>query len=207
MRKLTLKMSLSIDGFVCGPNGEMEWVFGNPDSDAAAWIVETLWDAGVHIMGSRTFRDMAAYWPASTQPFAAPMNQIPKVCFSRRGSQAAGGPATTQALAGAHTTEPASAEAGAESWRRARVATGDLSEEIARLKQEPAGDILAHGGASFAQSLVALDLIDEYRLVVHPVALGRGLPLFSQLGGPLKLQLVDVKAFKGGTVAHVYAKR
>jgi dihydrofolate reductase len=209
MRKLTLKMSISIDGFVCGPHGEMDWVFANPDSDATAWIVETLWDAGVHVMGSRTFRDMAAYWPTSTQPFADPMNEIPKVYFSRGGSQAAGGSATTQALADAraHMTEPLSAEPATESWRLARVASGDLAEEIARLKQESSGDILAHGGASFAQSLVALDLIDEYRLIFHPVALGRGLPLFPQLGAPLKLQRVDVKAFKGGRVAHVYARR
>jgi riboflavin biosynthesis pyrimidine reductase len=68
-----------------------------------------------------------------------------------------------------------------ESWRAARVATGDLAEEIARLKREPGKDILAHGGARFAQSLVKNALIDEYQLLIHPVALGRGLPLFAHL--------------------------
>jgi dihydrofolate reductase len=208
MRKLCLKMSISIDGFVSGPNGEIDWIFRTGSSESTAWIVESLWHAGVHIMGSRTFRDMAAYWPSSTAPFAAPMNQIPKVVFSRGGPQQAAGQSTTQALldARAHTLEPARSEPATESWRLARVATGDLAEEIARLKQEPGKDILAHGGASFAQSLVAHDLIDEYRLVVHPVALGRGLALFSQLGAPLNLQLVDVTPFKGGTVAHVYVR-
>jgi dihydrofolate reductase len=82
-----------------------------------------------------------------------------------------------------------------------------LAEEVARLKHEPGKDILAHGGAAFAQSLVRLGLVDEYRLLVHPVALGRGLPLFSAIATPLDLELVDLKRFSGGAVAHVYTKR
>jgi dihydrofolate reductase len=198
MRKLCLKMSISIDGFVAGPNGEADWIYGTSDSESRAWVVESLWRAGVHIMGSQTFKDMAAHWPSSTAPFAAPMNQIPKVLFSRGSPQ--------EAAARAHAAEPAASGPASESWRLARVAAGDLVEEIARLKQEPGQDILAHGGASFAQSLVLHDLVDEYRLLVHPVALGRGLPLFSQLGAPLKLHLAEVKPFKSGAIAHVYTR-
>jgi dihydrofolate reductase len=90
MRELILKMSLSVDGFVAGPNGELEWIFETMDREVTEWIVDTLWQAGVHIMGAATYRDMANYWPnrgvqtAQTQPFAAPMNEIPKVVFSRR---------------------------------------------------------------------------------------------------------------------------
>jgi dihydrofolate reductase len=62
VRKLILKMSVSVDGFVGGPNGELDWIFRSLDKDATAWTIENLWQAGVHIMGSRTFRDMAAYW-------------------------------------------------------------------------------------------------------------------------------------------------
>lgn len=72
------------------------------------------------------------------------------------------------------------------------------------MKQIPGKEILAHGGAGFARSLVASGLIDEYRLVTHPVALGRGLSLFSDLPEPAHLHLASATAFEGGIVAHVY---
>jgi len=76
--------------------------------------------------------------------------------------------------------------------------------EIARLKQEPGKDILAHGGAGFAQSLVLLGLVDEFRLLTHPVALGCGRALFVGLSYPLNLQLISSSAFPGGCIAHIY---
>jgi dihydrofolate reductase len=203
-------MQVTIDGFVGGPNGELDWVFRSMDEAATAWIVEVVWQAGVHIMGSRTFSDMAAYWPSSTEPVAAPMNEIPKVVFSRSESVGAAGQSTTRALidARAHAgSSPASGAHAIESWRSARVARGDLAEELALLKREEGRDILAHGGATFAQSLVRLGLVDEYRLLVHPVALGRGLPLFSGLSAPIDLQLIEDKRFPCGTVAHVYRRQ
>lgn len=75
-----------------------------------------------------------------------------------------------------------------------------------RVGQEPGKDIYAHGGAAFARSLVRLGLVDEYRLLVHPVVLGRGLPIFSDLATPRDLQLADVQRFAAGAVAHVYKK-
>jgi dihydrofolate reductase len=92
----------------------------------------------------------------------------------------------------------------AATWSDATVARGDLAEEIARLKQQPGKEILAHGGAAFARSLVKLGLVDEYRLLIHPVALGRGLPLFSDLFKPIDLRLLGAAPFRGGVVAHVY---
>jgi|SRR5580704_10003248 len=208
MRKLILKMSMTIDGFVAGANGEVGWVFQTASDEGRAWTIETIGQAGVHIMGAKTFRDMAAYWPSSTEPFAAPMNTIPKVVFSRT-SNVAG--ATTRAIedarANATSTPTAATPELIASWTDARVASGPLADEIARLKREPGGPIMAHGGATFAQSLVQHDLVDEYRLLVHPVALGRGLPLFSTLTDPRVLDLIDVKRFAGGGVAHVYARR
>jgi len=202
MRQLILKMSVSVDGFVGGPNGEIDWIFKSYDAGATAWTVETLWQAGVHIMGSRTFQDMAAYWPTSTEPYAAPMNEIPKIVFSRSGQLQA---ATTQALADAkrQRTEETAAS-GPSSWTTPGVASGDFASEIARLKQQPGRPILAHGGAGFARSLVRHGLVDEFRLLVHPVALGRGLSLFADLDRPLDLRLVSATAFDGGAVAHVY---
>lgn len=204
-RRLILKMSMSLDGFVGGPNGEIDWLFRSMDAEAAAWTVETLWQAGAHLMGSRTFRDMAAFWPTSTEPFAAPMNEIPKVVFSRGGAAAAG---TTQALVDARARAGGAVQPPAEgNWAAARIATGDLADEIARLKREPGRDLLAHGGASFAQSLVERGLVDEYRLLVHPVVLGRGLPLFARLSAPADLALVEARTFPGGAIAHVYRAR
>ena len=203
MRQLILKMSVSVDSFVGGPNGEIDWIFKRYDAGATAWTMETLWQAGVHIMGSRTFRDMAAYWPTSTEPYAAPMNEIPKVVFSRSGQLPS---ATTQALADARRqrTEEATSAAALSSWSNAEIASGDLASEIARLKQQPGKPILAHGGASFARSLVRHGLVDEFRLLVHPVALGRGLALFADLDRLLDLRLISATAFDGGAIAHVY---
>lgn len=211
MRKLVLKMSLSVDGFVGGPKGKIDWIFKTFDETATAWTMDCLWAAGVHIMGSRTYRDMAAWWPTSTEPFARPMNEIPEVIFSRRGlARNASASQTTRALEdaarrreeggrryGCHAGEP-------RSWIDPPVAGGDLGGETARLKREPGKDILAHGGAGFAQSLVKNGLIDEYKLLIHPVALGSGLPLSSTLPKPLDLRLVNATAFPSGAAAHLY---
>jgi dihydrofolate reductase len=130
------------------------------------------------------------------------MNAIPKIVFSRSGQLQA---ATTQALADAkrQRTEETAAS-GPSSWTTPGVASGDFASEIARLKQQPGKPILAHGGAGFARSLVRHGLVDEFRLLVHPVALGRGLSLFADLDRPLDLRLVSATAFDGGAVAHVY---
>jgi dihydrofolate reductase len=94
-----------------------------------------------------------------------------------------------------------------DSWRNATVLTGRLADEIARLKAQPGKILLAHGGAGFAQGLVQFGLVDEYWLLVHPVVLGRGLPLFGTLAKPLKLRLVSTNRFREGAVAHVYQPR
>ncbi len=84
------------------------------------------------------------------------------------------------------------------------MASGDLTEEIARLKAQEGKPIIAHGGASFARSLVAQGLVDQYVLLVCPIALGKGLPLFSELAAPTPLRLISSKAFPGGAVAQIY---
>jgi dihydrofolate reductase len=128
-------------------------------------------------MGRVTYEEMAAHWPSATDEYAALMNDIPKVAFSK--------------------TLPTA------EWASSRMARGDLAEEIASLRREPGEDIFVHGGAAFVQALSRLGLIDEYRLVIQPVALGSGLPLFKDLPAPLQLELVDAKAFPTGTVIHV----
>ena len=207
MRDLILKMSMSIDGFVSDLDGTNKWMFGS-DQESKAWAVETTWNASLHIMGSRSFLAMAAFWPTSTMEFAPPMNQIPKAVFSRQAPAILRNVNTTAALndarANARTGQSAEPQPGAGSWAEAYVASGDLAEEIAKLKAEEGKPILAHGGVSFARSLVAQGLVDQFVLGVHPVALGKGLPLFSDLPAPRPLKLISSRAFPGGAVAQIY---
>jgi dihydrofolate reductase len=211
MRKLILKMSVSIDGFVGGPKNESDWIFASMDDGAADWTMKSIWQAGAHIMGSSTFHDMASYWPSSNEIYAAPMNEIPKVVFSKNPqvtSQSAR--VTTQSVRdasrasgvkpGAVRADPAKEQ----SWLNARVMSGDLAADIAQLKSEPGKDLMAHGGASFARSLVRLGLVDEYQLLVHPFALGQGLPIFSELPKRIAMRLVSATTFPSGAAAHVY---
>jgi dihydrofolate reductase len=213
MRKLVLKMSMSIDGFVGGPDGEVGWIFESNDIAAIAWTVETLSLAGVHIMGHRTYHHMAAWWPSSTEVFAPPMNEIPKVIFSRSGHITSPDVAlTTTALK--DVTARRDAEGGKvtniaatvlDGWTHPRVMGTDLVNDIAKLKAEPGGFILAHGGAGFARSLIAANLVDEFRLLVHPVALGSGLSIFNGLSKPLRMTMSSETVFSGGTAAKVFA--
>lgn len=184
MRKLMMKMSLSIDGFVAGPKGEADWIFRSSDETSRAWAVAQTREAGLLLMGRKSFETMAPYWPTATGPFAAPMNEIPKGVFTRGGFKG---------LASATGT-----------WAEARVFDGDLAEEIRRLKAEPGQPIQAIGGAEFMRSLIATGLIDEYHLVTHPVVLGEGLSIFDGLPRPIDLKLMEARSFPGGIVAHVY---
>ena len=198
MRELILGMSVSLDGFVSGPEGEIQWIFSG-DQEAIAWKVENARNAGLHIMGSRTFQSMAAFWPTATTVFAPPMNQIPKAVFSKQG------PAVLKAAAqGLRDAQAGQLQPGAESWAEAYVASGDLADEITRLKAQDGKPIVAHGGAAFARSLIAQNLVDEYVLLVYPIVLGKGLAIFSDLPAPRPLKLVRSKAFPGGAVAQIY---
>jgi dihydrofolate reductase len=190
MRKLIMKMSISIDGFVSDANGGNDWVFKTGDEESLAWSVGAARQAGLIIMGRKSFEGMAPYWPTATGPFAAPMNEIPKAVFTKKGFKGIDpGPDASPA---------------AVSWAEAWVFDGDLAEGINELKAEPGKPIVAIGGAGFMQSLIATGLIDEYVLAIHPVALGAGLPIFTGLAKPLYLKMVDVKAFPGGGMAKTY---
>jgi dihydrofolate reductase len=192
MRELILKMSMSLDGFVSDLEGANTWMYGS-DAESQAWTVDVISNASLHIMGAKSFLAMAPFWPTSTLAFAPPMNQIPKAVFARQGA------AILQDV-----KAPADAQPGAESWAEAYVASGDLREEIAKLKAQDGKPIIAHGGVTFARALVTAGLVDQFVLGVHPVALGKGLALFSDLAAPLPLKLVSSKAFPGGAVGQVY---
>lgn len=193
MRELVLKMSISIDGFVAGTQAESRWMFRATTPDSGAWLIDTLAGAGTHISGRHLFETWAGLWPVSPSPVATPMNEIPKVVFTRN-------PAYEP---GAHIAAEA-APAEVARWAATRVASGDLTTEIARLKQEAGDYILAQGGVEFARSLVQAGLVDEYRFAVLPVALGSGEALFSGLQDELDLELVSSTPFRGGAMANVF---
>lgn len=191
MRKLQMKMSMSLDGFVADAGGKADWIFKTGDEESKAWSLEQCKEAGLHIMGRKSFEMMSAYWPGSNDVFAAPMNAIPKAVFTRKGFN------VDSALKDSANTE---------AWANARVFDSDLVKGVKDLKGEPGKPISAIGGAAFMRSLLATGLIDEFHLAIHPVILGSGLPIFNGLANPQYLRLVDAKAFPGGTVVHTYSK-
>jgi dihydrofolate reductase len=178
MRKVILLMSISIDGVVAAPNDSKGLSPVREDPELKALKLKWLGEAGCHIMGRTTYLQMASHWPYSDDAYAAPMNMLPKVVFSRTLSEAP--------------------------WETSRIASGDLAEEIAVLKREPGGDVIAWGGATFAHSLIAANLIDEYRLVVHPVLVGDGLRIFDRFAGPIDVTLSHIQTFGTGSVVQVY---
>ena len=149
--QLILKISVSIDGFVGTTDGDVTWLFDSMDDESTAWVLDKVSNASLHLMGSRTFHDMAAYWPSSTEPFAAPMNHIPKLIFSRLGVTNPGDPGKIT-MAAKKTSERARAQGiplaekpEIDSWINARI-TSDLVGTITRLKQQPGKPMIAHGG-------------------------------------------------------------
>jgi dihydrofolate reductase len=196
-------MSMTLDGYVGGPAGEIDWILRTIDAESTSWIEETLWQAGAHLMGRRTYDDMVSYWPTSTEPLAALMNTIPKIVFSRSGSL------TYEPTTALRNATDAQRDAGLPlleqpaNWDDTRKLSGELTAEIADLKAEPGKDLFAHGGASFAQSLVRLRLIDEFQLLVHPAVLGSGMALFDG-ATPFDLKLVNSTSFANGVQALIY---
>jgi dihydrofolate reductase len=183
MRNVILQMSISLDGVVAAPKEAGGLSPVREDPGLKRLKLEWLGRAGCHIMGRTTYLEMATHWPHSDDAYAAPMNELPKVVFSRTLKDA--------------------------SWPTTRIARGDLIDEIDALKREPGGDIIAWGGAGFAHALLSAGVIDEYRMVINPVLAGRGLNIFCRFPGPIDLHLASARAFATGAVLHVYdrAKR
>jgi dihydrofolate reductase len=176
MTSVILKMSISLDGYVAPADGSSDWEAAGRSPDGAEWVLDTVSNASAHLVGAATYTRWADFWPDASGPFAAPMNEIPKVVFSNSLTSA--------------------------EWNETTIVTGDLADAVARLKREfPGGYLLAQGGVRFARSLVDAGLIDEYRLVVQPIVLGAGERLFT---APLNLEPVSTTAFSGGAVAHVF---
>lgn len=195
-------MSVSADGFVAGPNGEHDWMIPARSEASSQWLADQFGQVGLHAIGHESW-EMAAFWPTATGPFARPMNEIPKAVFSRSGALS---PARLEKITAAikeATKDKDVDQSVIDSWLKPIVAGKDLVADINRLKAEGGKSINAIGGASFASSLIAAHLVDVFRLAVHPVALGRGLPIFAELENPIRFKLEDLKQFETGAVIKI----
>ncbi len=183
MRKVILFDMVTLDGYFSGPNGEIDW--HHVDDEFNEFAIEQLNSAGGLIFGRVTYQGMASYWPTpnaieNDREVAFRMNAIPKFVFSR-------------------TLDTAE-------WSNTRLAKGNAADEILRLKQQPGQDLFIFGSAELAAALTKAGLIDEYRLMVNPVALGQGKPLFKDLKRPLDLKLLKTRAFRNGNVLLYYQR-
>lgn len=180
MGNMVVSTSISTDGFMGRPDGALDWLRADPESEHARDQLELLAGTGTIVVGSRTARDMAAHWSVSEEPLADPMNTLPKLVFSSSGAEV--------------------------DWTNVEVTAGGLRDEIERLKREDDRDIVAFGGASFVQSLTRQGLVDEYRLTVYPTILGAGLPIFDGAESQIDLELIESKTLSGGAVSNRFRR-
>ena len=176
MRTVTARIfDYSLDGIIAdGGTWFFDFCRDLPDDPAHVARTRDLYEnADVHIMGRKHYQDSARYFPdAVDHPYADAMNAARKVIFS-------------------HTIQTAD-------WANTSIASGDLGEEIEKLKLDGDGYIVAHGGIGFWRSLISLDLIDEYRLTVFPYLAGRGTRLFDTLERSPGLELISATTFGNG---------
>ena len=185
MRKLVLRIfDYSLDGVIAEEGTEFfQFCRDLPDDAAKEAQTQSLYeDADLHIMGRVAYEGMAQYFPtAADHPYADVLNAARKVVFSRTLTTA--------------------------EWANTTVARGNMAEEINRLKREGSGDIIASGGMGFWQSLIRLDLPDEYRITMFPYVAGPGRRLFDDLNKPHQLRLIASTSFDNGTVELQYRRR
>jgi len=179
MKKVIFQMSISVDGYVEGPNREIDWHI--VDDEFNAYAVETLKATNVLIMGRKTYQLMAGYWPTAQGDHAGvkeKMNNTPKLVFS----------STLKHL----------------DWQNSRLATGSIADEVARLKQVPGDGLLWVGGSDLAASFLEQGLVDEIRVVVTPILLGAGKAVFGAITRRYPLKLLWTRSFRSGNFVLAY---
>ena len=183
MRKLKLQVQMSLDGFVAGPNGELDWMVSDSDSSVSEKIIDPADSCDIILLGRKMTPGFIDYWenifdnkPEDREhPLAQRMVTMRKIVFSR----------TQKTMKG----------------RNLEVENGDLADQVKQLKNQAGKDMIVYGGASFAGALISLNLIDEYYIFRNPVAIGKGLPLFRE---QKLLKLDSSTALKNGTVLNKY---
>ncbi len=177
MRKVVVSEYVTLDGVMEGPD---KWSFQFWTDEGARFKFDELFACDAILLGRVTYQGFAAAWPSmkDDEGFSDRMNNIPKFVVST-------------------TLEKAE-------WNNSTLIKGNIAEEVARLKQQPGLDIVVAGSADLVQLLMQHDLIDEYRLMVHPVVVGGGKRLFSATSDKAELKLVDSKTFSSGVVILTY---
>jgi dihydrofolate reductase len=178
MRKIVVSEFLSVDGVMEAPE---KWQFPYVSDDVAANIQAHILASDAVLLGRVTYETFAAYWPLQTHNefgIADKLNSQPKFVVS-----------TTLKKA---------------DWNNSTLIKGNVIEEIARLKQQPGGLIDVTGSATLVQSLAKAGLVDEYRLLVHPIVVGSGKHLFNEGTDTIGLKLVNLTTFSSGVVALTY---
>jgi dihydrofolate reductase len=179
MRNVTYSMGASLDGYIVGPDGGFQWTA--PDPEVFRYWIDEIRGVGVHLLGRRLYETML-YWETAEQEqslgeaeleWAALWKPLPKVVFSTTLSEVMG---------------------------NARLASGGVAAEIGRLRAEPGEGEIAIGGATLAAEAAASDLIDEYRVMIHPVLVGGGISYFPQGERRVDLELVETRDFDSGVV-------
>jgi dihydrofolate reductase len=183
MRNLLVFNSVTVDGYFTDKNGDMSWAHKQDDPEWNAFTAENAKSGGELLFGRVTYDLMASFWPtpAAAKMFpevAEGMNKSPKVVFSRKMDQA--------------------------SWNNTRVIKGDLAEEIRKLKQAPGDGLVLMGSGSIISQIALAGVIDEYQMVVNPLALGKGRTMFEGIKDQLNLTLASTRAFKNGNVLLTY---
>ncbi len=185
MREVISFTHMSLDGFISGPNGEMEWIVYNDELAENAEELSHATDAALY--GRVTYQMMEGYWPtvpgnpgstAGELRHAAWVEQIPKVVFSRTLDEV--------------------------TWNNTTLIKENVAQEVARLKEQPGDNMLIFGSPRLTHSLARLGLIDQYRVNINPVAIGQGVPLFESGQAAVKLNVVHTKLIDGGVVAMLY---
>ncbi|MFZ1154134.1 MAG: dihydrofolate reductase family protein [Solirubrobacteraceae bacterium] len=183
MRRLIYSMTVSLDGYIAGPDGAIDWTV--PDEELFLLHTQQIQETGVHLCGRRLYETMVYWETAEESPllaerikFAQIWKALPKIVFST----------TLQSVVG-----------------NTRLSRDDVGEEVARLKEQPGKDI-AVGGAGLARTCMKLELIDEWRLFVSPVLLGGGTPYFPPLEKQINLKLIETRTF-GSHVVYLRYRR
>lgn len=185
MRKVILLMHLSLDGFVCGPNGEMDWI--KLGDEMWSYVNEITDSCDTALYGEVTYHMMENYWPTAGQKPNASQhdidhsrwaNNVSKIVFSKT-------------LREVH-------------WEGTRIVRDHITEEINKLKNQPGKNLLMIGSPGLAHSFMELGLIDEYRLNINPVVIGAGKLLFRDIKDRINLKLIKEKTFTNGVVALHY---
>jgi dihydrofolate reductase len=184
-RRLYVSMIVSVDGFIEGPEHELDW-FRDGDPQFERYCDEMLDSVGLALYGRRSYELMVQYWPNAEQnpksaadlAFARKMNALPKIVLSR----------TLQNV----------------TWNNTTILRDNVAERLLELKQTPGKPIVAWAGADLVATLAELDLVDEYRLLVQPVVLGRGTPMFQRVTARRKLALTRTTQLGQGIAVLCY---